>query len=126
VTMIRDIPVSPDVFLQGIIDHWDVSYAHSFILQLAAEWGYESFATELATKLFQQAGYEVEVTGGEEDGDDDGWIPWEGGERPADPDTRVLVRYRDGFYNYDGARAGFFEWQHFGSTDDIIAYKVVG
>lgn len=56
------IPIHSEVFLDGIIYNWDVWTAHDFILRLAREWGYEEFATELATKLFEQAGYEVEVT----------------------------------------------------------------
>lgn len=58
----EEIPVSSEAFFNGIIDHWDVWTTHDFVLRLAREWGYEEFATELATKLFEQAGYEVEVT----------------------------------------------------------------
>lgn len=58
----RDIPISPEIFLNGIINHWDVSTTHDFVLRLAREWGYESFALDLAKKLYEQEGYEVEVT----------------------------------------------------------------
>lgn len=51
----RDIPVSPETFLHGIIDHWDVTTTHDFVLRLAREWGYESFALDLGVALIKLA-----------------------------------------------------------------------
>lgn len=56
----------------------------------------------------------------------DGWIPWEGGERPVEHGTKVDVRHRDG-NQYQGF-AGYsiaLRWDHDNHPRDIIAYRVV-
>ncbi len=57
---------------------------------------------------------------------DDGWIPWNGGECPVQKDALVSVRFLCGDTHYTPEIAGSYEWFHFGSGGDIIAYKVLG
>lgn len=57
-----------------------------------------------------------------------GWIPWEGGECPVDPEARVEVRSRDGTREIGKCDPGFFDWRHDPKHPydaDIIAYRVV-
>ena len=60
---------------------------------------------------------------------DDGWIPWEGGERPVTHNTTVEVRLRNGWEG--DLLASVWSWHHATqkSSDvkelDIIAYRVV-
>ena len=60
---------------------------------------------------------------------DDGWIPWEGGERPVTHNTTVEVRLRNGWEG--DLLASAWHWHHATqeSSDakevDIIAYRVV-
>ena len=60
---------------------------------------------------------------------DDGWIPWEGGERPVAHGTVVDVRLRNGWEG--DLLASVWSWHHATqeSSDakglDIIAYRVV-
>ena len=60
---------------------------------------------------------------------DDGWIPWEGGERPVTHNTTVEVRLRNGWEG--DLLASVWRWHHATqeSSDvkevDIIAYRVV-
>lgn len=54
--------------------------------------------------------------------EDDGWIPWSGGERPVPKDTFVRCRLRNQGELY--LRAGDFDWNNLGDNHDIIAYKV--
>lgn len=56
----------------------------------------------------------------------DDWIEWDGGECPVDPDTRVDVRFRSGYIEYNDG-AGELPWDHggtFGTAGDIVAYRV--
>lgn len=57
--------------------------------------------------------------------EDDGWIKWDGGERPVADDATVLVRFREGSAIQPRCPAGCYRWEHFGWPDDITAYKVV-
>lgn len=50
------------------------------------------------------------------------WIPWSGGPRPVERDTIVEVKLRDA-PNPD--RAEEWSWRHLGSSEDIVAYRVV-
>lgn len=54
---------------------------------------------------------------------DDTWIKWEGGECPGD--MRVLVKYRDGRTSKKDYLANNYLWQHDGTDDDIIAYRII-
>lgn len=51
--------------------------------------------------------------------DDDGWIPWHGGDCPVDPTAFMHVRYRDG---EEGSGSQYW-WDHSDRPRDIIAYK---
>lgn len=51
------------------------------------------------------------------------WIEWAGGECPADSETYVDVRFAHG--GEISGPAGFWEWAHEFSEDNIIAYRVV-
>ena len=50
----------------------------------------------------------------------DGWIPWEGGERPVD--TGVVVKFRSGGIGAHHARN--YDWRHVNDPVDIVAYQV--
>lgn len=55
---------------------------------------------------------------------DDGWIEWAGGDCPCDYGSVVEVRLRSG--NEREARGALsWEWKHYNSICDIIAYRVV-
>lgn len=65
---------------------------------------------------------------------DDGWIKWDGGEKPdLFDDTLVSVRFRDGDEDHEEDVAywkdatGDLEnnWVHDGSSLDIVAYRVI-
>jgi hypothetical protein len=60
--------------------------------------------------------------------DDDGWITWNGGERPVAPDVRVQVKFRCGS-DWVNCCASDFRWDHAGveraaSATDIVAYRI--
>ena len=61
--------------------------------------------------------------------DADGWLPWEGGDRPVYRRTKIRVRYRDG-YEEEGLAMNWTEcWKRMQcgpQPDDIIAYRIVG
>lgn len=54
---------------------------------------------------------------------DDGWIEWNGGERPVQGDTFVEVKCRDDATDRDKASA--YYWHHNGDYCDIVAYRVI-
>lgn len=63
--------------------------------------------------------------------DEDGWIPWSGGECPLDRLTQVDVRYRNGDELMGAGPtwlAGSYNWNHNWNHDesdyDIIAYRI--
>lgn len=59
----------------------------------------------------------------------DGWIEWNGGECPVEPNTEVQVKLRNGkeyTYHAQGFHTG--RWRHtdpIKPSGDIIAYKIV-
>ena len=55
---------------------------------------------------------------------DDGWIKWDGGECPVDPETIVEVRFRCGETDEDG-EASYWRWYHGKGDYDIVAYREV-
>ena len=55
--------------------------------------------------------------------DSDGWITWNGGERPVSGDTVVETRYCEGIT--DLTEAGNLRWEHHNLSGDILAYRVV-
>jgi hypothetical protein len=54
-----------------------------------------------------------------------GWIPWEGGACPVGPETVVFVRFTDGTYSPFGLFADAYEWKHWRTGNNIVAYYVV-
>lgn len=58
----------------------------------------------------------------------DGWIPWEGGECPVDPDICVEVKLRSGkaWLDNGAEAAGSWDWTHDPNhgIEDIIAYRL--
>ena len=50
----------------------------------------------------------------------DGWIAWEGGECPVSTETLVDVRWERRL------AAGCCRWDHRETSDDIVAYRIVG
>lgn len=62
--------------------------------------------------------------------DADGWIAWAGSEDGSlpeglSPDTKVIVRIRDGNQSSKPTRAGFWGWRQCPGMVGIIAYRVV-
>lgn len=53
-----------------------------------------------------------------------GWIPWEGGGCPVDPDALVHVRLRDGTLRMWASRASEYDWRNTGRFWNIIAYRI--
>jgi len=58
---------------------------------------------------------------------DDGWLEWGGGECPIPDNTRVQVKFLDG-YAPVVAEPQYLRWQTLGLgvSGDIIAYRVIG
>lgn len=54
---------------------------------------------------------------------DDGWIEWNGGERPVHGDAIVEIKTR--YFGKDSGKAGQFRWKDMRNASDIIAYRVV-
>lgn len=52
----------------------------------------------------------------------DGWIKWEGSNRPIDSGIVVDVMYNGG--NKDTAKAGAFDWDYDDSEFRVIAYRI--
>lgn len=53
----------------------------------------------------------------------DDWIPWKGGECPVERRAVVMVKGKNG--DVDTDKAHFYDWNHTGSSLDIVAYRVV-
>lgn len=53
------------------------------------------------------------------------WVPWFGDECPVPDGVVVIVMTRDGVTN-TASDARNFQWNHFGCSKDIIAFRVVG
>ena len=54
----------------------------------------------------------------------DGWIKWNGGERPVPLYTRIEIKFRDGDI-LPGIGDNDLRWRHIGTNGDIIAYRVL-
>lgn len=52
------------------------------------------------------------------------WIKWYGGECPVPPNTRVVVKYRNGVLG-SVRRADDYYWYHDGGGGDIFEYRIV-
>lgn len=80
------------------------------LLEIEMESGVnEEARSHLATEVVDYAG---------------GWIAWNGGECPVDPEQVVEYKRR----NSDGPwprQAGVLKWNHTGDIPDIIAYRVL-
>ena len=55
----------------------------------------------------------------------DGWITWEGGNRPVSPETVVNIILRDGFSSRRAIAAGNCVWHHYDTANDIVFYRIV-
>jgi hypothetical protein len=56
--------------------------------------------------------------------DEEGWIPWFGGENPA-VEKRVDFKCRDGGISVSWASSTCLAWNHNGGVGDIVAYRIV-
>ena len=56
--------------------------------------------------------------------DEDGWLPWYGGECPVDAGTVVEVRYKGG-PAIGVAQAHSICWEHIDKAGDVIAYRII-
>jgi len=54
----------------------------------------------------------------------DGWIKWDGGERPVGGDVLVDVQWRGNTNKEPARRAGGYDWSHKPYAYDIIAYRI--
>jgi hypothetical protein len=54
---------------------------------------------------------------------EDGWVEWSGGPNPV-PGAEVSLRFRSDRGDYDAGKADQWEWRHFDSAGDIIAYRL--
>lgn len=76
-------------------------------------------ASDYDTTIITRDQYEAALTASE------GWIEWRGGDCPVDSDAIVEVKYRwHNQHQYSNDRAGDFDWEHTGSSCDIIAYRL--
>lgn len=56
---------------------------------------------------------------------DDGWIPWNGGNCPVEPRAEVLIKFPGGDTSAQVETAGNYYWDHRKTEGDIVAYKIV-
>lgn len=75
-----------------------------------------------AALLALQRRHELD-TPAEPQADDDGWIPWSGGECPVPLDSKPGVRFRNGHESAVYVAARSWNWTHLRVPSDIIAYK---
>lgn len=63
----------------------------------------------------------------QEERDSDGFIKWDGGDCPVDPDSPTIVKFRDGNQSRVPHKAGSYEWRRdiVERSWDIVAYKIV-
>lgn len=57
--------------------------------------------------------------------DENGWLPWYGGECPVAAGTMVDVRYRRVLAEEKAVYAHLSRWEHLPYDDDIVAYRIV-
>lgn len=57
--------------------------------------------------------------------DENGWLPWYGGECPVAAGTMVDLRYRRGIAEEKAEYAHLSRWKHLPCDDDIVAYRIV-
>lgn len=55
--------------------------------------------------------------------DEKEWIEWKGGDCPVDDEQRVEVKLRNGSLREEHAH--YFIWDHWESSGDIIAYRII-
>ncbi len=56
--------------------------------------------------------------------DENGWLPWYGGECPTSPNTLIEVKYRN-YGAFPAGAAGLYNWRWCDSVADIVAYRIV-
>ncbi len=63
----------------------------------------------------------------QEERDSDGWIKWDGGDCPVDPNVDVFVEFRNDSVTDTAYKAGSYEWRRdiVERSWDIVAYKIV-
>lgn len=94
--------------IRAFADGWKIKYKST----LANDW-------YLAQKPIFDESKEYRVVP-----DEDGWLPWYGGECPVDPDTMVEVRYKGG-PAIGVAQAHSICWEHIDKAGDVIAYRII-
>lgn len=57
--------------------------------------------------------------------DEDGWLPWYGGECPVPEGTRIEIRFSDNTISSRLSNATSLKWSHKRLPGDIFAYRVV-
>jgi len=55
---------------------------------------------------------------------DDGWIPWNGGECPIDPDCLVYYKMRNNDSECRPVKAKSLKWDHDEAPYDLTAYRI--
>lgn len=53
------------------------------------------------------------------------WVKHDGKGMPVSPDTKVIVRFRDGVESQDVCNADLYDWSHCDDGRDIVAYRVI-
>ena len=53
-----------------------------------------------------------------------GYTRWAGGDCPVDPETTVIVQFRDGL-STRAIKANKLWWHHKPQNDDIVAYRTL-
>ncbi len=95
--------------IRAFADGWKIEYKST----LANDW-------YLAQKPIFNESKEYRVVP-----DEDGWLPWYGGECPVAAGTMVDVRYRRVLAEEKAVYAHLSRWEHLPCDDDIVAYRVV-
>ena len=70
------------------------------------------------------AALDAPATGSTPAPDDDGWIPWSGGNCPVGCKTLVNWKVRHGVEGNEPSDAGRLRWDHSEGPYDIIAYRI--
>ena len=54
----------------------------------------------------------------------EGWIDWQGGECPVEPDVHVDVMFSHSFHRFHNFFAGDLRWLHLDDGSDIVKYRL--
>ena len=123
----QDIETVRTLFASGFREALRETPSPEHAAWVAQQWAQAGRVIDYAAERLkaEEEGERVpEVEAPEDVGDNDGWIPWAGGDCPVPGDTLVEAEDRNGRV-YLPAHAAGFRWDHYGWGTDIVRYRIV-